>query len=182
MHRSKTHLIGSILLIALILGATSALAQPDPNNCRFPSHIALCPSGDITVTGIIRDSNGQPINWPINMVFSGPAINSLYHAPSYPFPQASATSISGVVTFNPQIGGCEMGGGVRYFDAITGVFLGQSNTINSPDLSGDGVVNLSDVVILSSTLYGPYNRCIDFNGDGVINLVDVSFFAAHMGH
>ncbi len=182
MHRSPQSLIGLLLLVALILGSNLAMAQPDPNNCRFPSHIAVCPNGDAPVRVIIKDSNGQPINWRINMVFGGPAATSLYHAPGYPFPSAQANSVQGVAVFHPQIGGCEMGGGIRYFDAVNGTFLGQTNTINSPDLNGDGAINLSDVVILSTIIYGPYNRCIDFNGDGAMNLIDVSFLASHMGH
>ena len=52
----------------------------------------------------------------------------------------------------------------------------------SPDLSGDGVVNLSDIVLFSTAFFGAYDFRADFNGDGIINLADIPPLAAHMGH
>jgi hypothetical protein len=49
----------------------------------------------------------------------------------------------------------------------------------SPDINGDGVVNLSDIAIFASLYPGPYDARIDFNGDGVINLTDLSIFASY---
>ena len=48
----------------------------------------------------------------------------------------------------------------------------------STDLNGDGVKNLSDVVILAQLyLSGVYAASIDFNCDGVNNIADVALFA-----
>jgi len=182
MQIMKKATFGSLILIVLVLAATSVLAQPDPNNCRFPSHIFVCPKGDAHIRAVIHDVNNLPISWPISMSFAGPAASSLYHAPGYSFPTADVVSQNGVVTFQPEIGGCEMAGGVRFVDGQNGNQLGSTITINSPDLNGDGSVNLSDVVIFSSVFPGPYNRCIDFNGDSVNDLVDVSLFVLHFGH
>ena len=182
MHRSIKNLFSLLLLIALIAGASTAFAQPVASNCRFPSHITVCPSGDIHVQGVIRDINNNPINWGITMEFGGPALNSLYHAPGYNWPAADMVSQNGIVTWDPKVGGCELGGGVRYFDGLNGTFLGSTAIITSPDLNGDGSVNLGDVVILAAAMGGPYNPCMDFTGDGLINLSDVVVFATHYGH
>ncbi len=51
-------------------------------------------------------------------------------------------------------------------------------SMNSPDLSGDLAVNLSDIVLFTQDLQGggaPYRS--DFNWDGAINLTDIAMFA-----
>jgi len=52
-------------------------------------------------------------------------------------------------------------------------------TINSPDVNGDRLVNLSDVAQLTGIL-GGYAWRFDFNDDGVVNLIDVSIFTSMM--
>jgi hypothetical protein len=44
---------------------------------------------------------------------------------------------------------------------------------NSADISGDGVVNLTDVPLFVGDFYGAYNFRSDFSFDNVINLSDV---------
>lgn len=53
--------------------------------------------------------------------------------------------------------------------------------VNSPDLNGDLVVNLTDVIIMSGHLYGAYDYGSDFHYDGVINLSDIVMMAWGMG-
>jgi len=53
--------------------------------------------------------------------------------------------------------------------------------INSPDLSGDLVVNLIDVTQFVADYFGPYNYASDFHWDGVMNLSDVSKLASAIG-
>jgi hypothetical protein len=50
-------------------------------------------------------------------------------------------------------------------------------SLNSPDLNGDGAVNLSDVTIFSQDYFGSYNYRSDFFWDGALNLSDVSRMA-----
>jgi hypothetical protein len=47
--------------------------------------------------------------------------------------------------------------------------------ITSPDLTGDLLVNLADLVLFA-TDYLAYNQRSDLQGDGVINLSDLSLF------
>jgi hypothetical protein len=54
--------------------------------------------------------------------------------------------------------------------------------VRSPDINGDGVVNLVDLSIFASA-YPPnaYSTCSDMNCDAAINLSDLSRFAFHFG-
>jgi hypothetical protein len=53
--------------------------------------------------------------------------------------------------------------------------------INSPDITGDLKVDLSDVQLFASDFYGSYDYRSDFEYDGVVNLSDVARLAKHMG-
>jgi hypothetical protein len=52
---------------------------------------------------------------------------------------------------------------------------------NSPDITGDGRVNLSDVVPFAQDYYGDYHFRSDLEHDGVVNLSDVAKIAQHLG-
>jgi hypothetical protein len=54
--------------------------------------------------------------------------------------------------------------------------------VNSPDINGDGIVNLADVGAFAADYVTGYAFRSDFNGDGVLNLIDVAVMAAHFGH
>lgn len=56
-------------------------------------------------------------------------------------------------------------------------------TVNSPDVNGDLVVDLSDIVFFTQNLMGGgvVDFRYDFNGDGVLNLSDVVVMAASLG-
>jgi len=53
----------------------------------------------------------------------------------------------------------------------------------TPDLNGDGIVNLQDLAAFAAAWPPrPYLFCADYNCDGMINLVDLSYFAIHWLH
>ncbi len=54
-------------------------------------------------------------------------------------------------------------------------------SINSPDLLVDHVVNLSDVVVFVGDYYGEYTYRSDFYWDGVINLSDIVLLSQALG-
>ena len=54
-------------------------------------------------------------------------------------------------------------------------------TVNSSDMNGDLLVDLSDIVLFAQTLHGAYSYAADFNFDGVVNLVDVVYFVPTIG-
>ena len=53
--------------------------------------------------------------------------------------------------------------------------------VNSPDVNGDGMVNMADIPPFADDYYGAYAFRSDFQWDGVINLSDVTRFAASLG-
>jgi hypothetical protein len=53
--------------------------------------------------------------------------------------------------------------------------------LNSPDLNGDGAVNLIDFSIFSENYFGLYDYAYDFRWDGTINLSDLAFFSQSYG-
>lgn len=52
----------------------------------------------------------------------------------------------------------------------------------SPDMNGDGVVNLGDAGEFNAVMGSAYHVSADFNYDGVINLSDTGILSAAMGH
>ncbi len=58
--------------------------------------------------------------------------------------------------------------------SVVGAF---SLAFNSPDINGDGFVNLADVGLFAIYLSGPYNFAGDFFADGNIDLADVGRLA-----
>lgn len=65
-------------------------------------------------------------------------------------------------------------------DEYCGMY-GMDLFINSPDINGDLVVNMTDTILYSGDLSGGYNYRSDFNWDGVINVTDTAIFAAAIG-
>ncbi len=52
---------------------------------------------------------------------------------------------------------------------------------NSPDLNGDGVVNLTDLIIFAGSYMGTYSYSCDYFWDGTLNLSDLVLFAGALG-
>jgi hypothetical protein len=52
--------------------------------------------------------------------------------------------------------------------------------VNSPDLDGDLLVNLSDLTLFARDFFGPYNYRSDLQWNGHIDLGDLSYFAVAM--
>ncbi|MFH1843923.1 MAG: hypothetical protein ABIF77_12025 [bacterium] len=52
---------------------------------------------------------------------------------------------------------------------------------NSPDLNGNGVVNLTDVILFTGHFFGAYNYAADYFWDGQINLSDLAKMAPAFG-
>ena len=179
--KSRIPVLGLILVAAALPGLASAQCA-DPTTSTFPTHILLCPSGDIAVRCQLNDSAGNPCAGTVLfMQFNGCA-GSLCPAPGQPFPVLRTTSANtGAAVFQPRIGGCCMTGSVTFYDS-TGLVLATVPTVNSPDINGDCTVNLSDIALFAQAFTGAYSRCADFNMDGVLNLTDVSVIAAHFGH
>ncbi len=142
----------------------------------FPNHIAVCPRGDIVTSVTILDPGGLPcVGSVITMSINQNCVCGALTA-------TAITGNNGVATFRPRSGGCCSGPGVVTWTDASGVVLGSAALVNSPDMSGDCAVNLTDVTMFATQFVSAGGRCADFNGDGAINLVDVVIISNHIGH
>lgn len=199
------------LLILLGLTAMASAQVPDPDLCYAtsansePVSILVRPDGggtpltnamlfggartDATITLTLLDGAGDP-------VVNYPAEGSWLEAgPPELFPVCGAGSISdgstnalGLTTFsNPlRAGGSGVGAGIMIDtvplpDSPLEFPGGDQFHFNSPDISGDLMVNLADVAMFAADFYGAYNYRSDFYWDGVINLKDVVLMAQGIG-
>ncbi|MBK8167299.1 MAG: hypothetical protein IPK64_15260 [bacterium] len=53
--------------------------------------------------------------------------------------------------------------------------------VNSPDINGDRVVDLSDIAAFAGDYHGAFHMRSDLQRDGVLNLADIALMATHMG-
>ena len=137
------------------------------------------PRTDATITLTLKDALGKPIpGYPKEDLWLATSLGGLM-----PMPGGSCadhdTDDLGVTTFSQAI----RGWGVTDLDGgeLTRVMIGGSPLngsglpiqFNSPDLTRDHLVNLSDLVLFNSRLYGVYDYDSDLFWDGVIDLSDL---------
>ena len=177
------HLVVIATLLFLLPGIASAQCA-SPATSYFPNSILVCPSGDIPVVGPVNDAAGLPCaGATIFMSFNGSCASGLCAFPGQGFPLLSAVSnASGVVTYNPRIGGCCLAGGtVTFFDA-TGVVLAGATQVHSPDIDGDCQVRVPDFALFASAWQSIGLNCADLNGDSFVTVSDLAQFAMHFNH
>jgi len=141
---------------------------------------------DATITVTLNDGLGAPIaNYPFQDITLA-CDDGLGQAMVPCLGGASAdgnTDALGQTTFqNPLAAG---GWAVATTDVmIAGAALtsgGVALQMNSADINGSGIVDLSDVAMFSSIFYGAYSYGADFNADGAITLSDVALLASGVG-
>lgn len=165
--------------LLFLIAPTVATAQcGSPATSNVPSLFPVCPRGDVSVSIVVRDPAGNPCpGSTITLdVLGGPLCGS-------PLSITATTNNAGVATFSPRLGGHASTPVVATFTDASGVVIGFSTLVNSPDIDSNCVVNLADVSLLSQTFStGIGIARVDYNFDGIVNLQDVTFFAQHYGH
>jgi len=181
-------------------------------NTTCPLRISVCPQGDFEAISrggggyadyieviIIHEEDGPVAGIPVTDFWMGPCDQQYALAPcGEPFFLAdSATGPDGRTTFSGRIsaGGCVPGGGI--YLAFQGNILPDGFAcieiacadivIVSPDINGDGKVNLSDLSFFGQAynhnLGDPlWNPCCDYNDDDRCNLSDFSYVGEHYQH
>ncbi len=95
------------------------------------------------------------------------------------------TNINGVTYWSSPIRAFGSNNGVIQvlvnYSPVTGDGAPLSLMVNSPDLNGDGVVNLADVNMFSEVFFGAYDFSADYFPDGVVDLADVAGMAQGLG-
>jgi hypothetical protein len=163
----------------------SVFVVPDGSGVALTEAVAFPQStADATIRVQMVDSSGDPIAWfPAEymwLVFDdetgtmGPCDDHQFH------PDGDADADGWLTWSLPLRGGGWSEGPVwiSYFGEPAWGYGGSVDPVamraNSPDISGDGEVNLTDVVLFTANLNASqYHYRSDFNWDGVVNLADV---------
>jgi hypothetical protein len=192
-------------LLALVAGPAAAQGIPDLSHaywsCRAtePVTVIACPAGDGTpLSAALPADGGAPVDatidvtvldWNDTPIADFPFEDIWLEAPGLaPCPGGTVASAStdplGRTTIRYlAAGGQATAGSVQVLlngDAIDGSAPGLR--IASPDITGDGVVNLNDLGTLANDYFGVYSPRSDLDGDGALDLTDVVFLVQHYQH
>jgi len=132
----------------------------------------------------LLDLNADPIvMYPPEDLWLESADGGMVRCPGGTIADA-ATDPSGQTTFtNPLFAGAWSTAGI--IGNISGYALVQSPLdilVNSPDISGDLQVDLTDVILFVTDMFSAYNYRSDLYWDGILDLSDVVLLAQHMQH
>jgi hypothetical protein len=198
-------ILGVILALVLV---SSALADGVPDwglsqITMAPAHavLTISPDGggdpftqahdgaggrvDATVTLHLLDWSGVPIvNYPREDIWLEALDGGMVSCYGWPGMLADQdTDFNGMTVWAdaPRAGGWSSSGVICYVsgNALTSPPL--DLWIVSPDISGDGRVDLSDAGMFASDRAGAYALRSDLNGDGVINISDAGIMGNSLG-
>lgn len=165
-------------------GAT-VLVRPDGSGAFFDE--ARDPSGnqvDATITLYLIDESGIPIYlYPFEDLWLESAAGGLSLCPGGTVADHSTDQLGSTDWRNPlRAGGCSFGEGT--YIMISGSPMNWLPPVPvdfvSPDITGDLVVNLPDIVAFSQAL-GSDDPCADFNRNGQVDLTDIVIMAQAIG-
>ena len=150
------------------------------NDCRLLDGSRV----DATITITVLDSNFEPVPY-----FPAEDLEIRYNDPP-PWPICVGgtiaddfTDVNGQSTFSGRFYSGGHGQGATIY--ISGAPIVQPPFENyfffSPDINGDLIVDLTDVVTFAQDYFGEYNYRSDFSWDGELNLADVVLFAQALG-
>jgi hypothetical protein len=161
------------------------MITPDGTGAYFSD--ARTPDGtpaDATITLLLMDSGNYPIsNFPHEDIWVQAEGGGIGFCGIYDLWPDMNTGPDGQTIWaqRPKGGGYSRGPMIVYINGnpLTGPPL--ELYFNSPDISGNGEVNLTDVTEFSMNLFGEYHFRSDLHRDGVINLSDTVPLAMWMG-
>ncbi len=137
---------------------------------------------DATITLHLVDANGDPIYlYPFEDLWLECDAGSLAVCAGGSTADAY-TDVNGDTTFSHPLYAGGQGQGVMVL--VSGLALAQPPlpiSFNSPDITGDLVANLDDIVLFGMDWLGSYHYRSDFFYDGVIDISDIALFAQGLG-
>ncbi len=202
----RRNIVGLLVCIAALGVATLGFAGiPDVNNSTATTAAAVqvsvfnVPDGsgkamteardaggnvvDATITVTLYDAGMNPVYlFPFEDIWLQTTLGGLVACPGGALADAS-TDINGVTHFTGPFnaGGITDPASELCQVVVNGTPLVGSDMdiqFNSPDMNGDGVVNVNDLGIFTSFYPATYGYDADFSYDGVLNLSDLVLFSA----
>jgi hypothetical protein len=136
---------------------------------------------DATITVTVNDLNGDPIFlFPATDIWLESQSKALALCPGGSNADAD-TDINGQTTFtNPLFAGCQGTGAVVVVNSQALTQPALDMVFNSPDINCSKNVDLTDVILFTQDYYGSYNYRSDFYWDGVLNLSDIVLLAQNL--
>ena len=157
-----------------------------PNGAGKTFAQAFLPGGaetDGTINLVLRDGFGDPIdNFPASDMWISSADDGMVPCGGTASANFNTNDLGETSWVNPIFaGGNSQALCIVYIngDALTSNG-GLALSFNSADISGDGVVNLTDAGFFSGFLGGS-DYAGDYNFDGVVNVSDAGFMATSLG-
>ncbi len=157
-----------------------------PNGAGKTFAQAFLPGGaetDGTINLVLRDGFGDPIaNFPASDMWIASADNGMVPCGGTASANFNTNDLGETRWVNPIFaGGNSQALCIVYIngDALSSNG-GLALSFNSADISGDGVVNLTDAGFFSGFLGGS-DYAGDYNFDGVVNVSDAGFMATSLG-
>lgn len=205
LHRKLTGFLVSVFIVSLATGAMAGIPDPDfswaeLDPAAFGASVLNFPNGqggtfdqaynglggtvDATITLYLRDANDDPIaGYPGEDLWLETSGGGLVACPAGMIADAATDALGITEWQNAKFaGGSSLGETVNVYMAGTPLNQpGMNLTFNSPDISGDLTVNLTDVTLFSGDFTGAYNYRSDFIYDGALNLSDVTVLAQGNG-
>ena len=140
---------------------------------------------DAHIELIVNDAFGYPVpNFPAEDMWLASSNGGLTPCDGGTSPDQDTDANGFTIWANPlRAGGSDTGSCSVIVDGYE-VVGGEGSfplAFNSPDITGDGIVNLADVGLFSAILFGEYDFAADFFSDGVMNLADVGRMASGIG-
>jgi hypothetical protein len=198
--RTRLASVAGFMLVVLV-SALPVQAQVDPTTSfagmPTPGWIMVCPAGDgstLAASGTqirvqVFDVTGLPMAGLPSAAFEVDGVPPGGIADGFNPPNVWDTQPGGFTNLGGGgylLAGTFIAGGVapQAMVKVMGVLIGGAPLplrMNSPDITGDGVINLSDIGIFAS-LIGSGDWRADFNGDGLVNLTDIGLLVPHIGH
>jgi hypothetical protein len=137
-------------------------------------------TSDATITLLLRDQNYDPVPYfPAEDMWLETEDDGMVLCPGGSIAD-SDTDINGMTTFSGSLRAGGSGAGIL-INGFTCWVAPLDIKVNSPDLDGDLFINLTDVVLFTDYFYEAYGYAADFYWDGVINLSDIVMLSFGMG-
>ena len=168
----------AILSAAILIPATSMAIVPDPSQSSTPACIRVVPDGSFPVAVAVVGTDGAALGGDeVRLIFSAGCTALIQCSGGTPIVFSGISSAGGLITFNPDMGGCCSASGAAEIEADPGaVTLASYGSVGSPDADGSGKADIVDFTLFQGAFLS-VNACFDYQDcDDTVLLQDFTVF------